>query len=109
MFLYSLWLRLDLPTRNRIASEFGIVKKNSTHVQDNRVISDGFLIEDVETALSLENLQRILQTNNTDIAILWDMLVNSTPVPKELLPKVEVAPEQPIKKITKKKNAKTKK
>ena len=92
-FLYSKWLALDLPTRHRIAEEFGIVKKGSTHVQDNIVVSDGFLISEVEQALNLENMQRILNTEETDVFVLWDMLVNSTPVSDSEIIHLEVEPE----------------
>ncbi len=76
MFLYSKWLQLDLSTRNKIASEFHIQKKNSTHVQDNVVVSDGYLIKDVEQALNVDALQKYLGSVDTDMAILMDMLVD---------------------------------
>lgn len=93
-FLYSKWLQLDLSTRHRIASEFGIIKKNSTHVQDNVVVNDGYLIQDVEQALNLDAMQRVLNTTETDMAILWDILIHSTPAPK--VKPLEVATETPV-------------
>jgi len=92
-FLYSKWLELDLPTRHRIAQEFGIVKRNSTHVQDNVVVSDGYLIKEVEQALNLDAMQRVLNTSETDMAILWDILVNSTPVSKSETAPLQVSSE----------------
>lgn len=50
-FLYSRWLELSLATRQVIAREFGIAKSGPTHVQDNRIVSDGFDIKTVESAL----------------------------------------------------------
>lgn len=50
-FLYSRWLQLPLTTRNTIAKEFGIARTSPTHVQDNRVVSDGYDIHTIESAL----------------------------------------------------------
>lgn len=51
MFLYSKWLDLSISTRHKLAKELGIAKTSSTHVQDNRVVNDGYAIKDVEAAL----------------------------------------------------------
>lgn len=76
MFLYHQWLQLPITTRIRIASDFGIEKKGSTHVQDNVVQSDGYLVKDVEQALNVDALQKKLNTKVTDMAVLWEMLIN---------------------------------
>jgi hypothetical protein len=80
MFLYHKWLELDLATRNKIASDFNIKKKNSTHVQDNVVVSDGYLIKDVEEALNIDALQKKLGTDETDMQILWEYLIYGKPI-----------------------------
>lgn len=75
MFLYSHWLSLPLPTRNKIAQEFNITKKGSTEVVANVVKSDGYMIQDVEGALTVERLQEYLGTDEVDIMVLWRWLV----------------------------------
>lgn len=74
MFLYSHWLALDLSTRIKIASIFGIQKSGSTHVVDNQVKVDGFKVEDVEAALNVDALQKYLGSEETDMLVLWDKL-----------------------------------
>lgn len=78
MILYSQWMRLPINVRHKIANDLGIPKKSPTHVQDNVIISDGYTIQDVEDALTVERLQIYLGVGlqETDIHILWDMLIN---------------------------------
>lgn len=76
MFLYSHWQNLSLPTRAKIASEFGIVKKGPTEVFANTIKSDGYFIKDIEEALTLNNLQNYLGTSETDHDVLWNYLVD---------------------------------
>lgn len=75
MFLYSHWLELPLATRASIAEQFHFIKNGPTHVQDNRVISDGYSIKDVESALTLEALQEFTGAPSTHLQTLWDLLV----------------------------------
>lgn len=79
MFLYHKWLELPLQTRVKIANDFGIIKKTSTHVFNNVVQSDGYDIKDVEQALNLDALQKKFNTTETDLAVLWEWLVNGKP------------------------------
>lgn len=81
IFLYSNWRRLDISTRIRIASELGIKKLGPTHVRDNIIESDGYKIEDVEEALSLENLQKHFQTTETNLDLLWNWLILGRDLP----------------------------
>jgi len=76
MILYSRWANLTLQTRNKIASEFGIQKKGSVEVFSNTIKSDGYLVEDIEKALTLEALQKYLKTDEKDIAELWEQLID---------------------------------
>ena len=76
MLLYGNWLRLSLPTRQKIAQEFNITKKGPTHVVDNMVKDDGYSIHDVESALSVESMQKFLNTDEGDIEILWGRLLD---------------------------------
>ncbi len=76
MILYSKWLDLPINTRHEIARIFNITKKNPTHVQDNVIVSDGYTVKDVESALSVANMQDYLQTAGiSDFNILFDTLV----------------------------------
>ena len=75
MFLYSKWLSLDLPTRMKIAEIFGIVKRGSTHVVDNRIQSDGYNVEEVEAELTPEKLRKYMMSNEQDLDVLWDAFI----------------------------------
>jgi len=98
MILYSKWLELSLSTRAKIAEIFGIEKKAPTHVENNRVVSDGYLIKDIETALNVEALQKYLESNETDLAKLFFILVETIenrlvkPIPNPVIPP-EVVPQ----------------
>lgn len=75
MFLYSKWLSLDLPTRMKVAEVFGIVKRGSTHVVDNRIQSDGYNVEEVEAALTPDVLRKYMLSNEQDAEVLWDLFI----------------------------------
>jgi hypothetical protein len=78
MILYSRWCALSLDTRHKIASAFGIPKKGSTEVVSNQIKSDGFSVEDIEKALTVESIQDYLKsgfTDKDDLASLWDKLL----------------------------------
>lgn len=74
-FLYSRWLQLPLPTRHAIAKILDIPKTGQTHVQDNRIVSDGYPIEEVERALESPRLQEILGTQSDNAEELWNLLI----------------------------------
>ncbi len=75
LFLYGQWLKLPLTTRAQIASQFGIIKRGSTEVFENRVVNDGYVIGEIEAALNIDALQKNLGSDLTDMAVLWDMMV----------------------------------
>lgn len=76
MILYSRWLSLPLDIRHKIAAEFNIAKKGATHVVDNKVQNDGFLIEEIETALNRDALQLYLgMMKEKEMEVLWNTLV----------------------------------
>ncbi len=77
MLLYSHWLALSLPTRIKIAETFGIIKKNPTHVDSNVITHDGYLVKDIEAALTVEALQNYLNMpTQTDLKELWTRMVD---------------------------------
>lgn len=85
MILYSQWLALPINVRHKLAADFGIIKKTPTHVQDNVVVNDGYVIKEVEDALTVEAMQVYLGVGvqETDINVLWDMVINPGPVTHE--------------------------
>lgn len=76
IFLYSNWSDLSITARHQIAHALGIAKKHPTHVDSNRIVSDGYEMKDIEKALNVENLQAYLETKETDLTVLWEMLVS---------------------------------
>jgi hypothetical protein len=76
MFLYSHWLSTPLATRNKIAKQFGIIKRGHTEVVDNFVKSDGYQIKEVEAALNFDALRAYLETEEKEPQILWNMLID---------------------------------
>jgi len=110
MILYSKWLELSLTTRVKITEIFGIQKKSSTHVEDNKVVSDGYLIKDIETALNVEALQKYLKNNETDLAKLFLMLVDTIEQPLQPLPNPVIPSEvvSQIQEVIKKKRGRPK-
>lgn len=121
MILYSSWLNLPLATRHKIADAFGIIKKGSTHVVDNTIQSDGFLIKEVEEALNVDALQKYLGSEETDMKILFDMLAKKVEQPEQPevtatapVPAITILPPEEAKKFKREykkriKDAKTKK
>jgi hypothetical protein len=93
MFLYSSWLNTSLATRHKIANEFGIQKKGSTHVIDNQVQNDGYLVKDIEETLTTKVLQEFVGTEEKEPATLWNMFIQKfeapVSVPLEILHKPE--------------------
>ncbi len=75
MILYSRWLNLPIATRQAIALAFGINKKNPTHVVDNHVRDDGYVIGDIESALTVERMQAYLDNKSIDEHVLFETLV----------------------------------
>lgn len=79
MQIYSTWLSLSISVRHQIAHKLGIVKKFPTEVQDNQIKTDGYVLKDIEEALSIENLQKYLETDETDHATLLKWLIEGKP------------------------------
>ncbi len=94
MFLYSRWLQLPLPTRAAIASSFGIIKKGSTEVFENRVVSDGYVITEVEEALNIDAIQKYLGADDTDMVVLWDKMVCKVEGREYEPPRILVVPKE---------------
>lgn len=123
IFLYGNWMRLPIITRLKLAEQFGITKTGSVHVIDHTIQSDGYPIESVEKALNLTAIKTYLETEENDMSVLWDMLIDKiegkTPLAKaeeKIIADLNKAPEEkpvpvvaPIITDNREKDAKTKK
>lgn len=100
MFLYSKWFQTALVTRDKIAKDFGIERKNGIEVFANEVKSDGYLVKDIEEKLTKESMQQILNTTEDELAVLFDMLVEKyeyvPPVATTIVPAVSTTVQQVI-------------
>lgn len=76
MIQYHAWIGLPIATRNKIAGEFGIIRKHPIHVVDNMIKEDGYEIKDIELALSVENIQKYLGNNENDHVLLWNLMLD---------------------------------
>lgn len=83
MFTYSAWLALTLPERQALAAKLNISKTGPTHVVNDRVESDGYAIQTVESALMGYAQERSIATPE-------DLLVA---LKEEVAPAPEVVPE----------------
>lgn len=92
MILYSKWLAVPLHIRAKIASDFDIKKVRSTHVADDQVVDDGYNIKDIESALNVEKLQSVLDTNETDLNVLFDMLIDKAEKKEAEVPEPSIKP-----------------
>ena len=89
MQIYSTWLSLPIGVRHQLAHKLGIEKKFPTEVQDNQIKSDGYALKDIEIALAIENLQKVLETEEKDHKTLLDWMIGGKP---ELNPSSEINP-----------------
>jgi len=89
-FTYSSWLKLDLPTRIKIAALLKVPKTGSTHVADNRVVSDGYDIYAIESALTSDGrtIEELVDAVNG--------VVKETPEPSVVEVKAEEIPATTI-------------
>lgn len=76
---YQLWLKLPKEVRNKLAVLFNIKRTGSTVVNygpnGNTVESDGYKPTDIE-AVTLEKMQELLHTNDTNFFGLFERVVN---------------------------------
>lgn len=76
VFMYSRWMALPLSTKAKLATQFGIPKNGAIEVYANTIKSDGYLVHDIENALTLNAMQKFLGSDETDGNILWEYLIN---------------------------------
>lgn len=68
-------MRLPITTRHRIAEAFGIQKKGATEVANNEVVKDGYIVGDIDSALSKVKMQNYTGVITNDDAELWNAVV----------------------------------
>lgn len=93
--MYAKWFSLPLSIRSQIATKFGVAKTGPTHVQDNRVVSDGYKFEEVERALNVKAMKEFVGIDSTDdMATLMDLVVakiEGREIPTPEMPAVAIA------------------
>ncbi len=118
MISYISWQKLPLHTRVLVATQFGVAKVGPTHVMDNKIASDGYLFESIETALNDVAMKEFTGTTGTSDE-LFAAVVEKLTVPPVVTPpgpvdpntvevsmarpeKIKVAAVEKIKKVVKK-------
>lgn len=91
-FLYGNWLRLPISTRHAIAQAFHIHKKNPTHVVNNYVQDDGYPVGDVESALSVDAIQKFVGSDETNADVLWEMCMAKVENRPAVISEIQVTP-----------------
>lgn len=84
LFSYQLWLKESIVNRHKIAHLFDIKKVRPTHVADNRIVDDGYDLNHLTEALSLERLRDKYHIIGTDYDFMWSVLiadVEGRPIP----------------------------
>ena len=89
--LYSKWRMLPIHVRQKFASDFGVIKKGSTHVFDNRIESDGYDIAEIEEVFTIEKLQNYLKTKSSDPDKLVNMLIERVNNPMVVIEPAKVS------------------
>lgn len=93
MIKYSEWCALTLPVRMQLAQQFGIAKTGSTHVANNQVVSDGYKVEEIENALSIEAMQMFTGSSSKDPSELFAGCVAKLTAPLDVVePMNELVP-----------------
>lgn len=77
MILYSSWLKLPLSTRNKVAEKFKLSKTGPTHVFGKDVIQDGYDLKNIEGALTVDNMQKFLNSTETNPEALFRLVVDT--------------------------------
>lgn len=98
-----------MATRSKIAEAFGFIKVRPTHVVNNEIADDGFNVKDIEAAITVEKLQHFLQSLESDLDKLFDLLVDTLEgrMPENTIDMSQII-AKPVE-LTKQKNVKTKK
>lgn len=94
-FNYQDWVQLSIGLRQKIAFTFGVKKVGPTHVVNNEIQSDGYLMKDLSERLSLSALELHFNLIGMSYDDLWNRMLleaegKSLPeIEKEIIPIVE--------------------
>lgn len=89
--VYSgMWVRLPHALKQKIVKQFNIPRTGASHVVDGVVQTDGHTDKDL-SVLNVPNMQEFLGSKETDIFILWNILIKK--LQAELNPKKEEVKE----------------
>lgn len=75
MLSTAIWLQLKPETRAIIAKTFEISKSGNTEVVDNRVVSDGYTVNDL-MGITIEKLKAFTNNNSNDFYFQFTKVVN---------------------------------
>jgi len=92
--LYSNWLKAPLAARNAVAAVFGIKRVGNVEVNSNTVVKDGYQLQDIEAALTVENMQGYTGSKEKDSSVLFDLVLAKAQGQEPVVAKVEKEPEQ---------------
>jgi hypothetical protein len=87
---YGKWLSLSLDTRNKIAEIFGIIRKGQIEVFSNTVKNDGYLVQDIEAALTPRAIKNYLRVDEDNPEILVEFLIKKVEAP--VIPVITATP-----------------
>lgn len=91
-----IWLNTSRETRLKIKDILGLSRSGNAEVVNNRVVCDGHTPQDL-MGITVEKLQMVLNSKETDIYQLFNEMVYSLENPQEV-PIIEVneAPEEKV-------------
>jgi len=72
MFSYLTWAEYPINNRIKLANHYGVVKKSSTHVMGNKIVSDGYDMKEIEQML----LKVCAEFPTGDLILSMDACVN---------------------------------
>lgn len=70
------WMSLSAELREKIIKFLGMTKTGRIEIIGNKLVSDGVSYQDLVNAINPTNLQTILQSKETDIYKLFELLIN---------------------------------
>lgn len=85
-------MSIPLPTRQKIAHEFGIAKVRSISVVNDVVMDDGYDIRNVENSLSVEAMQNFTESKEKDPNTLLDLVIAKVNAVVEVIPQPIIPP-----------------
>lgn len=92
IYLYPVeWLKVPMEIRVKLKEVFNIPRSKGTVIEDNRVMSDGHTIEDLQ-AVTIEKMQNYLDSEETDFVQLFNKCVQR--IEDEIEPEIAEEPDE---------------